>query len=80
VFSASISTGLVKPKVSILSAICRICFFEWVRALRFQGRNADMAMVSICESGMAVLVGKQRGSQPCGRSWPRVWLIAVLIG
>jgi hypothetical protein len=32
--SASISTGLVKPNASMLLAICRICFLEWVRALR----------------------------------------------
>jgi hypothetical protein len=30
---SSISTGLVKPKWRMLSAICWICFFEWVRAL-----------------------------------------------
>jgi hypothetical protein len=78
VFSASISTALVKPKVLILSAICRICFFEWVRALRFQGRNADMAMVSICAFGMAVLVGNQtRGGSRAGAAALRWRLTAT---
>jgi hypothetical protein len=32
--SSEIKTGLVKPKRSMLVAICRICFLECVRALR----------------------------------------------
>ena len=40
VCAASISTGLVKPKVRMLSATWRICFFEWVRALRAHGLQA----------------------------------------
>jgi len=31
--AASISTGLVQPSLVKLSAICRICFAEWVRGL-----------------------------------------------
>jgi hypothetical protein len=31
--SSETRMGLAKPKRSIESAICRICFFEWVRAL-----------------------------------------------
>ena len=32
--SSETSTGLVNPNRSMLAAICLICFFEWVRALR----------------------------------------------
>jgi hypothetical protein len=47
VCSASISTGLVKPKVRMLSATCRICFLEWVRALRAHGRRREAAICSM---------------------------------
>jgi hypothetical protein len=36
-FFSSISTGLVNPKVRMLSAIWRTCFFEWVRAFPGHG-------------------------------------------
>jgi hypothetical protein len=44
----SMSTGLVKPKRSIESAICRICFLECVRALRAAGVRAARGSHSTC--------------------------------
>ena len=35
--ASSISTGLVNPKREMLSAICRTCFLECVRAFLAQG-------------------------------------------
>ena len=54
VCSASISTGLVKPKVRMLSATWRICFFEWVRALRAQGFRRAGSICSIELGGEGV--------------------------
>ena len=39
--SSDTSTGFVKPKRSMLSAICRICFLECVRALRAYGFSEE---------------------------------------
>ena len=52
-FDSSISTGLVKPKVRMLSAIWRTCFFEWVRALPGQGLRVSGARCFSASSGCA---------------------------
>ena len=41
---SSMSTGLVNPKRPMLSAICRICFFECVRALFGYGLSWQFAV------------------------------------
>jgi hypothetical protein len=41
------AVGLTKPKRRMLWAICRICFLEWVRALRRYGMRASMLFNSI---------------------------------
>lgn len=48
--SSLTSTGLVNPNRVMLSAICRTCFFEWVRALPGYGRKLPVARCSICVS------------------------------
>jgi hypothetical protein len=42
-----ISTGLVKPNRSMLAAICRSCFLEWVRAFRAYGRRLATGIASM---------------------------------
>src|SRR5258707_14658397 len=46
-FASSIKTGLQNPNVLMLFAICRICFFECVRALLGYGRNSLTGITSI---------------------------------
>src|SRR5215211_3932744 len=50
--AASTRTGFVKPKRSIDAAICRTCFLEWVRALRFQGWSSVGGCHSTCDAAM----------------------------
>src|SRR5215468_1215507 len=45
---SSIRIGTTKPKAVILSAIWRICFFEWVLALRALGRSCCPASYCCC--------------------------------
>jgi hypothetical protein len=64
---------LVKPKVRMLSAICRICFFEWVRAFFAQGRSASSGSISMVSSRMALLLSES--TQPSAfvryrKRWP----------
>jgi hypothetical protein len=44
---SSTKTGLQKPNCAMLFAICRICFFECVRALFGCGRSSRTDVVSI---------------------------------
>src|SRR5262245_10948859 len=56
--SSPIRTGLVKPNRRMLSAICRICFLEWVRALPGWGRRPTTGMGSIAIGwGVALVRG-----------------------
>ena len=65
VFDSSISTGLVKPKVRMLSAIWRTCFFEWVRALPGQGLRVSGARCFSASSGSAEGEGGTREVLHC---------------
>ena len=60
-FSPSISTGLVKPKRRMLSAIWRICLRECVRALRGQEYNELMGKFSIRRADMMLAPKNQYG-------------------
>jgi hypothetical protein len=55
----SIRTGLVKPNSRMLSAICRICFREWLRALREQGVRDPSAKYSMLRVGEVTTVSLQ---------------------
>jgi hypothetical protein len=57
-FSPSISTGLVNPNRRMLSAICRTCLGECVRALRGHGRNWSMCRVSTAQGVIDVETGR----------------------
>src|SRR5262249_51640447 len=46
-FASSTRTGLQKPNLAMLFAICRICFFECVRALFGYGRSSRTGVYSI---------------------------------
>ena len=70
-WSSLIRTGLVKPKRSMEAAICLICFLEWVRALRANGRRfatgtAWMAVGSMVVSHMAEGSPGWGGEAPSG--------------
>src|ERR1700704_3869459 len=52
--SFPIRTGLVKPNRWMLSAICRICFLEWVRALPGCGRRLATGIGSIAPGRMVL--------------------------
>src|SRR5438874_13039713 len=45
--SSSITIGTTNPKAAMLSAICRICLREWVRALRTLGVSLSIAIQKI---------------------------------
>jgi len=60
--SSPMSTGLVKPNRATLSAICRICFLEWVRRLPGNGRRRVIAIGSMTVGFMSnVLMGLASG-------------------
>jgi hypothetical protein len=70
----SIRIGTRKPKAVVLSAIWRICFFEWVRALRALGLIASTAIHCIVTIGFSLSSGKQAERTGFGLRWLRTTL------
>jgi hypothetical protein len=65
--SSPISTGLVKPNSRMLSAICRICFLEWVRAFLAQGRRRATAIASMTVGSMWILLPPEGANEFASR-------------
>src|ERR687897_686959 len=63
-------TGFVKPKRSLLVAICLICFLEWVRAFLAYGRKFPTLMGSMAMCGM---ISFQISRWISGPQWETLW-------
>src|SRR6266496_6340263 len=69
--SSSISTGLLKPKRSMLRAICLICFRECVRAFPEYGRSE---LVGRYSKFMVVSCKRAEVRAICRKPDPSAWL------